>query len=29
VAPVYATVLGVMTSTTLAKIKIIGGGLIA
>ena len=29
VNPVYCTVLGVMTSTTLAKIKIIGGGLIA
>ncbi len=26
---VYSTVIGVMTSTTLAKIKIIGGGLIA
>lgn len=29
VNPVYATVLGVMISTTLAKIKIITGGLIA
>ncbi len=29
VNPVYCTVLGVMTSTTLAKIKIIPGGLIA
>jgi len=29
VNPVYATVLGVMTSTTLARIKIVAGGLIA
>ena len=29
VNPVYATVLGVMTSTTLARINIVAGGLIA